>query len=126
MVKRDTRNARRRASLATSSMTNSADSRVSAPCRHICVIPLSTAQMHFGVLFVRESASRSASTRSYVDDRGVPNDLITETRRSRIQNQAHAFDCCSEVPLSATAHDPPQEHGDGSWTNFCWRQGAGR
>jgi hypothetical protein len=56
MVKRDTRDARRRASLATSSMTNSADSQVSALCCHICVIPLSTAQMHFQVIFARESA----------------------------------------------------------------------
>jgi hypothetical protein len=57
MVKRDTRDARRRASLATSSVTNSADSQVYAPRCHICVITLSTAQMHFRVIFGRESAS---------------------------------------------------------------------
>ncbi len=59
MVKRDTRDARRRASLATSSMTNSADSRATAPCCHISVITLSTAQTHFRVIFARESASGS-------------------------------------------------------------------
>jgi hypothetical protein len=58
MVKRDTRDARRRASLATSSMTNSADSEVSAPCCHIRVIVLSTAQMRFSVISARESASK--------------------------------------------------------------------
>jgi heme/copper-type cytochrome/quinol oxidase subunit 3 len=61
MVKRDTRDARRRASLATSSMTNSADSQGSAPRCHIRVIALSTAQMHFRVISARESASQHAA-----------------------------------------------------------------
>jgi hypothetical protein len=56
MVERDTRDARRRASLATSSTTNSADSQLAAPRRHIRVILLSTAQMHFRVILARESA----------------------------------------------------------------------
>jgi hypothetical protein len=60
MVKRDTRDARRRASLATSSTTNSADSQLAAPRRHIHVILLSTDQMHFRMIFVRESASTAA------------------------------------------------------------------
>ncbi|OAF07640.1 hypothetical protein AYJ54_17425 [Bradyrhizobium centrolobii] len=62
MVKRDTRDARRRASLATSSMTNSADSRAPAPCCHISVIALSTAQTHFRVIFARESALARCAT----------------------------------------------------------------
>jgi hypothetical protein len=63
MVKRDTRDARRRASLATSSVTNSADSQVSALCCHIRVIPLSTAEMRFQVIFARESALQRAPMR---------------------------------------------------------------
>jgi hypothetical protein len=59
-------------------MTNSADSRVYAPRCHICVIALSTAQMHFQVILARESALR----REGIDTGGVPNDPITETRRS--------------------------------------------
>jgi hypothetical protein len=62
MVKRDTRDARRRASLATSSMTSSADSRASAPRCHIRVIALSTAQMHFRVILAHESASPACLT----------------------------------------------------------------
>src|SRR4051812_16987412 len=73
MVKRDTRDARRRASLATSSMTNSADSRAPALCCHIRVIELSTAQMHFWMILVRESASKR---RGGVTG-GMPNDPTT-------------------------------------------------
>jgi len=56
MVKRDTRDARRRASLATSSTLNSADSRRAAPHCHVTVITLSTADAHFRVILVHESA----------------------------------------------------------------------
>jgi hypothetical protein len=51
-------------------MTNSADSQVSALCCHIRVIALSTAQMHFWVIFARESASQRP--RCVADD--MPND----------------------------------------------------
>jgi hypothetical protein len=82
MVKRDTRDARRRASLATSSLTNSADSQVSALCCHIRVIPLSTAQMHFQVIFACESASQRAPIRMAQSADDMPNDLTIDTRRS--------------------------------------------
>src|SRR3954447_5633771 len=62
MVKRDTRDARRRASLATSSTTNSADSRASAPRCHIRVIALSTAQMRSRVLLAGQPASPECLT----------------------------------------------------------------
>jgi len=78
MVERDTRDARRRASLATSSTTSSADSQVSAPRRHIRVIVLSTAQMHFQVILVRESVS--PRQRGIAGD--MPNDPTTAARRS--------------------------------------------
>ena len=45
--KRDTRHARRRASLATSSIAIPTDSRRAAPHRHSAVITLSTAVMRF-------------------------------------------------------------------------------
>jgi hypothetical protein len=82
MVKRDTRDARRRASLATSSISNSADSRAAAPCCHIYVIPLSTAQMHFWVIFARESASRRAAAQSRGSADDMPNDPTIRARRS--------------------------------------------
>lgn len=47
--KRDTRHARRRASLAISSNTIPTDSRRAAPHRHVSVIPLSTVVMLFAV-----------------------------------------------------------------------------
>jgi hypothetical protein len=46
-LKRDTRHARRRASLAKSSSVNSADSRRAASRCHARVITLSTADMRF-------------------------------------------------------------------------------
>jgi hypothetical protein len=102
MVERDTRDARRRASLATSSVTNSADSRAPAPRCHICVIALSTAQMRFPVISTRESASQHAATPPHMDAGDMPNDPTIVARRSRIQNQRRAFADRSEVPLSAT------------------------
>src|SRR6516162_2892282 len=56
MVERDTRHARRRASLATSSEPNSTDSRRAAPRCHATVIVLSTAVTLLRVIFARESA----------------------------------------------------------------------
>ena len=84
MVKRDTRDARRRASLATSSMTNSADSQVSALCCHIGVIALSTAQMRFWVILARESASR----RSQRGGAGVAAACLTIRQRGRAVHES--------------------------------------
>jgi hypothetical protein len=56
--KRDTRHARRRASLATSSKPIPTDSRGDAPHCHACVIALSTVVMRFGA-FSRESLPRT-------------------------------------------------------------------
>ncbi|HEX9211938.1 MAG TPA: hypothetical protein VF901_15630, partial [Bradyrhizobium sp.] len=82
MVERDTRDARRRASLATSSTTNSADSRAPAPRCHICVITLSTAQMHFRVISARESASQHAAAPPHMDVGDMANDPTIAARRS--------------------------------------------
>jgi hypothetical protein len=71
--KRDTRHARRRASLATSSNAIPTDSQARAPHCHVAVIALSTAVMHFWCVFVpsmrsalqkiaRASDHRAAST----------------------------------------------------------------
>jgi hypothetical protein len=58
-LKRDTRHARRRASLATSSTTIPTDSRASAPHCHACVITLSTEVTHFGVFLAQASVMRA-------------------------------------------------------------------
>jgi len=63
--KRDTRHARRRASLATSSNAIPTDSRRAAPYCHAPVIALSTAVMRFGAFFaaVRRSAPKNPYSR---------------------------------------------------------------
>jgi hypothetical protein len=55
--KRDTRHARRRASLATSSKVIPTDSRRAAPRCHVGVIALSTADMRFDAFFAARRAS---------------------------------------------------------------------
>src|SRR6266481_3242468 len=52
-LKRDTRDARRRASLAKSSTIIPADSQAPAPCCHAAVTALSTDVMHFDALFAK-------------------------------------------------------------------------
>ena len=64
--KRDTRHARRRASLATSSKVIPTDSRRAAPRCHVGVIALSTADMRFDAFF----AARRASSRKFLARRG--------------------------------------------------------
>ena len=58
-LKRDTRHARRRASLAISSSVNSADSQRAASRCHAGVIALSTVVMHFDAVFRENVAHRS-------------------------------------------------------------------
>jgi hypothetical protein len=61
--KRDTRHARRRASLATSSNVIPTDSQAAAPYCHACVITLSTDVMRFDVFLARRSAHSGESAR---------------------------------------------------------------
>jgi hypothetical protein len=88
MVKRDTRDARRRASLATSSMPNSADSRAAAPRCHATVIALSTAQTLFREILVRESALRA----------GVPTWLTIPESAGRV-HQSKTKAAISKIPV---------------------------
>jgi len=57
-LKRDTRHARRRASLTKSSTLIPADSQAPAPCCHAAVTALSTDVMHFDPLFAKIVAIR--------------------------------------------------------------------
>jgi hypothetical protein len=59
-LKRDTRHARRRASLAKSSTLIPADSQAPAPCCHAPVTALSTDVTHFDALFAKIVATRRA------------------------------------------------------------------
>jgi hypothetical protein len=61
-LKRDTRHARRRASLAKSSTLIPADSQAPAPCCHAPVTALSTDVTHFDALFAKIVATRRAVT----------------------------------------------------------------
>src|ERR1700688_2246366 len=61
--KRDTRHARRRASLATSSNAIPTDSQAAAPHCHVAVITLSTAVMHFGAFSQSFDVSRGVTRR---------------------------------------------------------------
>jgi len=77
-LKRDTRHARRRASLAKSSSVNSADSRRAASRCHARVITLSTADMRFDGFsrkFLHRAAPRSPTrlTRSQFDRSSIQN-----------------------------------------------------
>jgi len=78
-LKRDTRHARRRASLAKSSSVNSADSRRAASRCHARVITLSTADMRFDGFFAEIFAPRAAPrsptrlTRSQFDRSSIQN-----------------------------------------------------
>ncbi len=59
-LKRDTRDARRRASLAKSSTIIPADSQAPAPCCHAAVTALSTDVMHFDALFAKIAVARTS------------------------------------------------------------------
>jgi hypothetical protein len=113
--KRDTRHARRRASLATSSNAIPTDSEARAPHCHVAVIALSTAVMHFWCVFVpsmrsalqkiaRASDHRAASTGLTMRQRGeapcidpaLPRRIQVRTRQSSsIHNQG--ADCSAAV-----------------------------
>jgi hypothetical protein len=95
-LKRDTRHARRRASLAISSTINSTDSRRAASRCHVSVIALSTVVMHFDAFF-REMTRAVAGARA--NEASLPRQAIASnaaslimlngspTRSSSIQNQ---------------------------------------
>jgi hypothetical protein len=75
-MKRDTRDARRRASLATSSNVIPADSQGAAPCCHARVIALSTVVVRFRGDFGRKS---------------VPRDIGFDVRRTLPQQSIQIF-----------------------------------
>ena len=111
--KRDTRHARRRASLATSSNAIPTDSRRAAPHCHAPVIALSTAVMRFGAFFaaVRRSAPKNpySRERSHLSrDPGRVNDAPTRGRilhrsgtgRARCARDLHQFKTTAPIAPS--------------------------
>src|SRR5690349_11020880 len=93
-MKRDTRDARRRASLATSSNVIPADSQRAAPCCHACVIALSTVVVRFRAVFGGKVAPHGSAPAS--DERL----RVNQFKSSRIQNQGDEPAARIETPLS--------------------------
>src|SRR5207247_11138028 len=103
--KRDTRHARRRASLATASKVIPTDSRHAAPRCHVAGIMLSTAVMRFDAFFAAQGRSeaqicRAARKRSH--RLGRVNEAPTQQRvldRSAMSFQNHGADWLRAVRL---------------------------
>lgn len=110
------RHAWRRASLATSSIANSADSLAAAVGCHAAVITLSTAVMRFRRVFATFHITSAPGTIARIMLNGA------QTRggapSSSIQN--HGMDCrvTGQSPLSGAAASCPQDNGD------CHRRSA--
>lgn len=98
------RHAWRRASLATSSVSNSADSEAAAACCHRAVIVLSTAVTCFRQFFASVRVSRIAAS-------SHPSCLTTRKRlvreSSSIQNHGADWRAAGESPLSGAAASCP-------------------
>jgi hypothetical protein len=111
------RHAWRRASLATSSITNSADSRAAAACCHVAVITLSTAVVRFRHLFreVRHDVSKSVSVGVMLNVAQTP-----RAPSSSIQNHSTDWQLAGQSPLSGADASSPQDNGD------CRRRSASR
>jgi hypothetical protein len=81
-LKRDTRHARRRASLAKSSTLIPADSQAPAPCCHTAVTALSTDVMRFDALFAKIVATRHVVHCSFAGPRQVFRSLTDDDKRA--------------------------------------------
>ena len=81
-LKRDTRHARRRASLAKSSTLIPTDSQAPAPCCHASVTALSTDVMRFDTLFAKIAATRHVVRSSFNELRQVFRSLTDDDKRA--------------------------------------------
>ena len=113
-LKRDTRDARRRASLAKSSSLIPADSQPPASCCHACVMALSTVVMRFAVFFVTPTSPLAATARQrYGEFRKAPAPPFINSKPRR------RFHGGVESPLSGRAASCSRTTEERPWAGLA-------
>ena len=113
-LKRDTRDARRRASLAKSSTLIPADSQPPASCCHACVMALSTVVMRFAAFFVTPTSPLAATARQrYGEFRKAPAPPFINSKPRR------GFHGDVESPLSGRAASCSRTTEERPWAGLA-------
>ncbi len=113
-LKRDTRDARRRASLAKSSTLIPANSQPPASCCHACVMALSTVVMRFAAFFVTPTSPLAATARQrYGEFRKAPAPPFINSKPRR------GFHGDVESPLSGRAASCSRTTEERPWAGLA-------